>query len=236
MAFSTSLLRRHVGGSSEQLALDSHGDLARLAPGQSADEAFAHLEGLIQAALPFGLASELTRNVSSEGWSYEAEGPAFDAAERAYAKAFGADLVRIGVGGSIPFITMFANRFPETPLILNGVMDPRTSAHGPNESLHVGLFEKVVLANVFLFQELAEALSQDAKAAEPAEAAAPAEAEGEAVTAEGEAVTAEGEAVTAEGEAVTAAAPPADTPGEGAPSAGAPGEEAPGADALEPAE
>lgn len=136
----------------------------RLAPGQAADEAFEHLEGLIQEALPFGLQCELIRNVSSEGWSYEAEGPAFDAAERAYAKAFGADLVRIGVGGSIPFITMFADRFPDKPLILNGVMDPRTSAHGPNESLHVGLFEKVCLANVYLLQELADTFAAIAAA------------------------------------------------------------------------
>jgi acetylornithine deacetylase/succinyl-diaminopimelate desuccinylase-like protein len=168
----------------------------RLAPGQSADEAFEHLEGLINEAIPFGLQCELTRNVSSEGWSYEAEGPAFDAAERAYAKAFGADLVRIGVGGSIPFITMFAERFPDKPLILNGVMDPRTSAHGPNESLHTGLFEKVVLANVYLYQELAETFAQLA--------AAPEESEGEAESAEAEAQPAsEGAEESGEAEAAS---------------------------------
>jgi hypothetical protein len=34
-------------------------------------------------------------------------------------------------------------------------MDPQTSAHGPDESLHVPLFRKVVLANVHLLGELA---------------------------------------------------------------------------------
>jgi len=93
-----------------------------------------------------------------KGWAYAAEGPAFDAAGRAYRQAFGADLVKIGVGGSIPFITLFADQFPDTPLILNGVMDPQTGAHGPNESMHVGLFAKVVAANVLLLDELAATL------------------------------------------------------------------------------
>jgi hypothetical protein len=43
-------------------------------------------------------------------------------------------------------------------LILNGVMDPRTTAHGPNESLHLGVFEKAILANVWLYAELGAAL------------------------------------------------------------------------------
>jgi cysteinylglycine-S-conjugate dipeptidase len=130
----------------------------RLAPGQQADDVFAHFKGLVEAATPFGLPVEVKQGMGMEGWSYEAEGPAFDAAARAYKKAFGTDMVRIGVGGSIPFITLFATRFPDTPLILNGVMDPRTGAHGPNESLDTGLFRKVVLANVHLLEELATTL------------------------------------------------------------------------------
>jgi hypothetical protein len=61
----------------------------------------------------------------------------------------------VGVGGSIPFVALFGRRFGDLPLILNGVMDPETSAHGPDESLHLGVFAKAVAANVHLYDELA---------------------------------------------------------------------------------
>jgi hypothetical protein len=51
-------------------------------------------------------------------------------------------------------VALFGRRFSHLPLILNGVMDPRTGAHGPDESLHLGVFEKAVVTNVFLLEEL----------------------------------------------------------------------------------
>ena len=34
-------------------------------------------------------------------------------------------------------------------------MDPQTTAHGPNESMHLGIFRKAIAANVYLLAELA---------------------------------------------------------------------------------
>ncbi len=90
-----------------------------------------------------------------EGWLYTPKGPAFDAADRAYVKAWGKSLVQVGVGGSIPFVALFGRKYGDLPLILNGVMDPLTTAHGPNESLHLGVFRKAILANIHLYEELA---------------------------------------------------------------------------------
>ena len=64
------------------------------------------------------------------------------------------------MGGSIPFVALFAKRYGDMPLILNGVMDPETTAHGPNESLHLGVFNKAVLANVYLYEELAQVMGK----------------------------------------------------------------------------
>lgn len=128
----------------------------RLAPGQTADEMFALIEPVLTADPPAGVQVSLQRDGwDGEGWLYEPRGPAFEAADRAYETAWGHKLVQVGVGGSIPFVALFGRRFGDLPLILNGVMDPLTTAHGPNESLHLGIFEKAIAANVHLMAELA---------------------------------------------------------------------------------
>jgi len=128
----------------------------RLAPGQSGDELVEAIRDAVCTEPPCGVEVSLTEDGwSGEGWLYKPEGPAFEAASRAYLAAWGHDLVQVGVGGSIPFVALFGQRFGDLPLILNGVMDPRTTAHGPNESLDLGVFAKAIAANVYLYAELA---------------------------------------------------------------------------------
>lgn len=128
----------------------------RLAPGQEPEDMMPLLQDALLATPPGGVKVTLTERPGSGGsWLYEPRGPAFDAADRAYTRAWGAPLVRVGVGGSIPFVAIFGRRFGDLPLILNGVMDPKTSAHGPDESMHLGIFKKGIIANIYLLDELA---------------------------------------------------------------------------------
>lgn len=129
---------------------------ARVAPGQTRDELAAALRSVLEVDPPGGV--RVTVDVlpgGGDSWLYEPSGPAFAAADRAYTRAWGRPLLQIGVGGTIPFVALFGRRFASLPLILNGVMDPETSAHGPNESMHIGVFERTILANVHLLDELA---------------------------------------------------------------------------------
>lgn len=126
----------------------------RVAPGQTAEELYALIEESLTTEPPGGVRVVVERAGSGGSWLYEPKGPAFPAAQRAYQKAWGTRLLPIGVGGSIPFVAMFGRRFSDLPLILNGVMDPETGAHGPNESMHLGVFEKAIIANVHLYAEL----------------------------------------------------------------------------------
>ena len=129
----------------------------RIAPQQTKDELLAAVTKELTKDVP---ASARVRIVELGGgassWDYVPQGPAFEAADRAYAKAWGRKLSRIGVGGSIPFVALFGRRFGNLPLILNGVIDPETTAHGPNESMHVGVFRKTMVANVYLLDELSQ--------------------------------------------------------------------------------
>lgn len=126
----------------------------RVAPGQTGDELYAAIEEVLTTNPPGGVKVTVDKHRGGDAWLYEPKGPAFPAADRAYEKAWGRPLVQIGVGGSIPFVAMFGRRFSDLPLILNGVMDPQTGAHGPNESMHLGVFEKAIVANVHLYAEL----------------------------------------------------------------------------------
>jgi cysteinylglycine-S-conjugate dipeptidase len=133
----------------------------RIAPGQTSDDLFAAIETELQRDVPGGLAVKLVKLPgAASSWDYVAKGPAFDAADRAYEIAWGRAPLRVGLGGSIPFVALFGKRFSRLPLILNGVIDPDTGAHGPNESMHVGVYTKTVKANVHLYAELARALAK----------------------------------------------------------------------------
>ena len=127
----------------------------RLAPGQTADEMVSAITEVVTTDPPGGVKVSIEREGwDGEGWLYEPKGPAFEAANRAYLEAWGHELVQVGVGGSIPFVALFGRRFGDLPLILNGVMDPRTTAHGPNESMDLSVFRKAIAANVHLYAEL----------------------------------------------------------------------------------
>jgi di/tripeptidase len=43
----------------------------------------------------------------------------------------------MGEGGTIPFMGMLGERFPDAQFLVVGVLGPGANAHGPNEFLHV---------------------------------------------------------------------------------------------------
>lgn len=132
----------------------------RVAPGQEPDELYAAVEPVLKAGAAGVKVTVERRGKPGLPWLYTPRGPAFAAADRAYQKAWGRPLLQIGVGGTIPFVALFGRRYGDRPLILNGVMDPATGAHGPDESMHLGVFEKAIVANCYLYAELG-ALSID---------------------------------------------------------------------------
>jgi acetylornithine deacetylase/succinyl-diaminopimelate desuccinylase-like protein len=127
----------------------------RVAPGQADADVKAAILAELTRDPPGGVKVDVTFGAGESGaWLYTPKGPAFAAADRAYVKAWGRPLLQVGIGGSIPFVALFGRRFGDLPLILNGVIDPETTAHGPDESLHLDVFQKAIVANVYLYDEL----------------------------------------------------------------------------------
>lgn len=49
----------------------------------------------------------------------------------------------LGEGGSIPFMSMLAAKFPAAQFMVVGVLGPHANAHGPNEFLHIPMAKKL---------------------------------------------------------------------------------------------
>lgn len=126
----------------------------RLAPDEVPQDAYAAVQRHIEANTPWGARVEVHLDDQGAGFDAHAEGPVYDQARAAFTDAWGVEPVDIGVGGSIPFIASFAQRFPDAAILVTGVEDPDTRAHGANESLHLEEFEKVCVAEAVLLARL----------------------------------------------------------------------------------
>jgi acetylornithine deacetylase/succinyl-diaminopimelate desuccinylase-like protein len=127
----------------------------RIAPGDDVDSARKALVAHLEAHVPWGAELTIVPVDSGEPTRIDATGPAYDAARAAFTEAWdGTAPIDMGVGGSIPFIAEFLEAFPEASVLVTGVEDPDTRAHGANEGLHLAEFERVVEAEALLLAEL----------------------------------------------------------------------------------
>jgi acetylornithine deacetylase/succinyl-diaminopimelate desuccinylase-like protein len=122
----------------------------RLAPDEDPQEAWAAVQAHIAKHTPWGAKVEVHLDDQGAGFAADASGPVYDQARAAFTDAWGVEPVDIGVGGSIPFVAAFAERFPEAAILVTGVEDPDARAHGANESLHLGEFQRVCEAEALL--------------------------------------------------------------------------------------
>ena len=127
---------------------------ARVAPGQSAAEAFAAIEKHLHEHAPFGAHLAIGAIDLGEPFLVDTSGWAVDEALAAMRDAWGTEPQQVGVGGSIPFIAQLAETFPAAQVLVTGVEDPHTRAHSPDESLHLGVFQRAILTEAVLLARL----------------------------------------------------------------------------------
>jgi acetylornithine deacetylase/succinyl-diaminopimelate desuccinylase-like protein len=108
----------------------------RLPPTLDAEEAGMRLKELLEADPPYGASVEFRPQAASAGWNAPALAPWLAASlARASETTFGAPPAYMGEGGSIPFMAMLGERFPQAQFVVTGVLGPHSNAHGPNEFL-----------------------------------------------------------------------------------------------------
>ncbi|NIK54818.1 dipeptidase [Kribbella shirazensis] len=127
----------------------------RVAPGDDAVKASAALKRHLEEHAPWGAQVTVTEGQTGQPCSVNARGAGYEAARSAFQEAWGVEPVDMGMGGSIPFIAEFQQTFPQATILVTGVEDPDTRAHGIDEGLHLAEFRKVCLAEALLLQNLA---------------------------------------------------------------------------------
>ena len=121
----------------------------RLAPNQDPVTGLKALKEHLQNHVPFG--AELVFGASESGPGYLAkDGWAATLAREAFTACWPNRAVNIGIGGSIPFISQFAELFPAAEIVVTGVEDPDSRAHSPNESQHIPTLRRAITAQALM--------------------------------------------------------------------------------------
>jgi acetylornithine deacetylase/succinyl-diaminopimelate desuccinylase-like protein len=117
----------------------------RLPPTADAFVAARRVKETLEADPPYGATVTFSANERpGSGWNAPAMADWLrDSVERASAAYFEKPAMFDGLGGSIPFMSMLGERFPESQFLVTGVMGPGSNAHGPNEFIDLPTGVKV---------------------------------------------------------------------------------------------
>jgi acetylornithine deacetylase/succinyl-diaminopimelate desuccinylase-like protein len=109
----------------------------RLPPTLDGKRAGDVLKQTLEKDPPYGAQVSLDLEKASTGWNAPAMSPwltqAIDEASREF---FGQPAMYMGEGGTIPFMGMLGEKFPDA-------LGPHSNAHGPNEFLHIPMGKRV---------------------------------------------------------------------------------------------
>jgi acetylornithine deacetylase/succinyl-diaminopimelate desuccinylase-like protein len=98
----------------------------------------------LEADPPYGAEVEFKAGGGQSGWHAPPLAPWLETAvAQASEEAFGKPPAYMGEGGTIPFMGMLGEKFPQAQFLITGVLGPHSNAHGPNEFLHVPTGKKL---------------------------------------------------------------------------------------------
>ena len=110
----------------------------RLPPTCDAEQAAVAVKKALEADTPPLVKVEFEADSSMAGWNAPAVAPWLEASMQKASEAFfGKPSMYMGTGGTIPFMGMLGERFPEAQFLITGLLGPKSNAHGPNEFLHI---------------------------------------------------------------------------------------------------
>jgi acetylornithine deacetylase/succinyl-diaminopimelate desuccinylase-like protein len=115
--------------------------------------AAAAIKEVLEADPPYGARVSFSDGEFGPGWNAPATAPwRATALDDASTRAFGGPARTFGEGGSIPFMGMLGEKFPDAQFVITGVLGPDANAHGPNEYLHLPTARCITMAMAHLLE------------------------------------------------------------------------------------
>jgi acetylornithine deacetylase/succinyl-diaminopimelate desuccinylase-like protein len=125
----------------------------RLVADQAPQRVYEQVRAHVAKVSPKGVTVRVEEFHSGIPWRAQLSGKLREAATVALNKAFGAEPVLAGEGGSIPIVAEF-ERVLDAPVLLVGFSLPGANEHGPNEWFPEENIEKGIRALAYLYEEL----------------------------------------------------------------------------------
>ncbi|WP_436794974.1 M20/M25/M40 family metallo-hydrolase [Actinospongicola halichondriae] len=93
---------------------------------------------------PNGAVVTVEVEAAEAGWNAPDTEPWLQAAvDRSSESLWGRPSSAMGEGGTIPFMGMLGEQFPDAQFLITGVLGPGSNAHGPNEFLHLPMARSI---------------------------------------------------------------------------------------------
>jgi acetylornithine deacetylase/succinyl-diaminopimelate desuccinylase-like protein len=118
----------------------------RTPPTLDGKRALHAIKQALESDPPYGAKVEFESEGGQSGWHAPPLAPWLEkAVAQASEDAFGKPAAYMGEGGTIPFMGMLGEKFPDTQFVITGVLGPHSNAHGPNEFLHIPTGKRVTM-------------------------------------------------------------------------------------------
>jgi acetylornithine deacetylase/succinyl-diaminopimelate desuccinylase-like protein len=116
----------------------------RIPPGCDPKRANQSMKEILEKNPPYGAKVTYNSDWGASGWNAPEPAPWLSKSlEAASGRWFGKPAAYMGLGGTIPFMSMLGEKFPQAQFLITGVLGPHSNAHGPNEFLHIPYAKKL---------------------------------------------------------------------------------------------
>ena len=110
----------------------------RLPPTLDAESAAQAIKAELERDPPNGAKVRFELETPQTGWCAPDFAPWLERSlDRASQRYFGKPAMYMGIGGTIPFMKMLGDSFPNVQFVVTGLLGPKSNAHGPNEFLEI---------------------------------------------------------------------------------------------------